>query len=186
MNKENIKNLDSNENSVLAMQEVNTNFIEERTQRIFEQLNCCIDENGLIDAAKLACSFGFKIVEHNGLPALLNGMITCDSSGNQMAINANFSKKQKRYSITYLLSTYLLYYQNQEFFNVKHLSSEEDLEASYMARLLLIPESVLNAIYSNTDRNNTQLADIFQVPCNVMEQRVQEINSAKGFLLIKK
>lgn len=28
MNKENIKNLDSNENSALAMQEVNTNFIE--------------------------------------------------------------------------------------------------------------------------------------------------------------
>ena len=150
-------------------------LVEERTQKVLEQFSLCIGVNSLIDFTKLASSFGFEIIEHKGLPDLLNGMITCDINGNQMAINSNLSKERKRYSIAYLLSNYLLYYQKQEFFDSKHLDSVENLDASYMARLLLIPESILKTINPDLGENIQWLADIFQVPYDIMEQRVQEI-----------
>lgn len=157
--------------------------VEERVQMIFEKTNCCINKNGLIDAAKLAYSFGFEIVEHNGLPYLLNGTITCDSNGNQMAINKKLSKEKKRYVITYLLASYLLYYQNQNFFIFDHLDSDEDPEVSYMSRSLLIPKLILN---QNINTDNQSLADFFQVPLDVMEQRTQEIKKAKRRKIILK
>ena len=167
-------------------QEDVANLLEERTKKIFEKLNHCIKPNGLIDITKLAYSFNFEIVEHKGLPELLNGMITCDINGNQMAINNNLSKESKRYSIAYLLSTYLLYYQNQEFFSFKHLESDEDLDASNMARLLLIPESILKTICPDYDEDTQWLAEMFEVPYTVMEQRIKEIKISKGSVLIKK
>ena len=182
-----INNSDSSiRNKPSVTQEIGINLVEERTQKIFERLNHCISSNGLIDATRLAYSFGFEIVEHKGLPYLLNGIITSNINGNQMAINDNLSKEHKRYSIAYLLSAYLLYYQKQEFFDFKHLDLEEDLEASYMARLLLIPESVLKTVGTDIEDNTQWLADMFQVPCNVMEQRIQEIKKSKCSILTKK
>lgn len=174
---------DVNSERIVRTRNINLTKIEARTKKIFERLNHCINTNGLIDATKLAYSFGFKIEEHKGLPDLLNGVITCDRNGNQMAINNNLSKEKKRYSITYLLSAYLLYYQNQDFFDFKHLTSDENLEVSYMTRLLLVPDDVLNHYIND---NNQRLSDMFQVPHNVMEQRVQEIKKAKGLVLTKK
>lgn len=164
----------------------NINLVEARTKKIFERLNYCFDSNGLIDATKLAYSFGFEIIEHKGLPDLLNGIITSNINDNQMAINDNLSKEHKRYSIAYLLSAYLLYYQKQDFFDYKHLDLEEDLDASYMARLLLIPEAILEKICTDVDNNVQWLADMFQVPCNVMEQRIKEIKKSKCSILTKK
>ena len=164
----------------------NNIFLEERTQKIFEKLGHCIKSNGLIDITKLAYSFNFEIVEHKGLPELLNGMITSDINGNQMAINNNLSKESKRYSIAYLLSTYLLYYQNQEFFSFKHLESDEDLDASNMARLLLIPESILKTICPDCDEDTQWLAEMFEVPYTVMEQRIKEIKKSMSSVLTKK
>lgn len=169
------------------MQENDMKLVEERTQKIYETFNHCINSNGLIDATKLACSFGLEIVEHKGLPAFLNGIITSDINGNQMAINYFLSKETKRYSIAYLLSAYLLYYQKQDFFLFKYLNnSEENLETSYMARLLLIPESTLKTIKPNIKYGTTQLAEMFQVPNDVMEQRIQEIKNKKNLLLTRK
>lgn len=164
----------------------NNSLIEERTQKIFEKLGHCIKSNGLLDITKLAYSFNFEIVEHKGLPDLLNGMITCDANGNQMAINNNLSKESKRYSIAYLLSTYLLYYQKQEFFSFKHIDSKEDLDASNMARLLLIPESILKTMCPDYDENSQWLAEMFEVPYNIMEQRIKEIKKLNGIVLTKK
>lgn len=176
----------SSTSSVVLRKENTENLVEERTQKIFEKLNHCIKSNGLLDITKLAYSFNFEIVEHKGLPDLLNGMITCDINGNQMAINNNLSKEYKRYAIAYLLSTYLLYYQKQEFFSFKHLGSDEDLEASNMARLLLIPESILKTICPDCNENVQWLADMFEVPYYVMEQRIKEIKKSKGSVLTKK
>lgn len=160
--------------------------IEERTQKILESLDSCIKPSGLIDATKLATSFGFEVVEQKEIPDLYSGIITCDSNGKQMAINNNMSKESKRYSITYLLSAYLLYYQKQDFFTFKHLISNEDFEVSYMTRLLLIPESVIEKVYPNAIKDQNLLANIFQVPYNVMEQRLKEIKETKHQVLIKK
>ena len=172
--------------TILSEQKCNNSLLEERTQKIFEKLGHCIKLNGLLDITKLAYSFNFEIVEHKGLPELLNGMLTCDINGNQMAINNNLSKESKRYSIAYLLSTYLLYYQNQDFFSFKHLELEEDLDASNMARLLLIPESILKTICSDCDGDTQWLAEMFEVPYTVMEQRIKEIKKSKGSVLTKK
>lgn len=51
-----------------------------------------------------------------------------------MSINNNLSKESKRYSIAYLLSTYLLYYNKHEFFCFKYLESCEDYNAAFTAR----------------------------------------------------
>lgn len=153
------------------------NIIEERTKKIFERLEC-FKTNGNIDITKLAYLFNFEIVENNGLPDLLNGMITCDLNGNQMVINNNLSKESKRYSIAYLLSIYLLYYQNENFFIYKHLEFDEEIDASMMARKLLIPnisESILKVMYPNYMNNIQELSEMFEVPYNVMEQRIKEI-----------
>lgn len=161
-------------------------ILEERTNKIYESLSYCVKPTGLFDIAKLAYSFDFEIVEQSGLPELLNGMITCDANGKQMAINNNMSKEYKRYSIAYLLSAYLLYYQGQDFFSFQHLEADEDLDASSMARLLLIPESLLKVIYHNCDENIQLLANTFEVPYNVMEQRIKETKKLKNSILIKK
>ena len=146
LNKPNNRVLDNTSiyTTVSQEQKCNNILLEERTQKIFDNLDHCINLNGLIDITKLAYSFNFEIIEHKGLPDLLNGMITCDVNGNQMAINNNLSKESKRYSIAYLLSTYLLYYKKQEFFSFKYIDLEEDLDASNMARLLLIRIYVKN------------------------------------------
>lgn len=131
------------------------NIIEERTKKIFERLEY-FNSNENMDITKLAYLFNFEIVENNGLPDLLNGMITCDLNGNQMVINNNLSKESKRYSIVYLLSIYLLYYQNENFFIYKHLEFDEKIDASMMARKLLIPnisESILKVMYPNYMNN---------------------------------
>ena len=160
--------------------------LEKKKQKTFEMFGICIKSNGLLDIAKLAHQFNFELVEHNGLPKLLNGMVTSGTNSNQMTINNNLSKESKRYSIAYLLSAYLLYYKKQEFFSFKHFEPEEDLEVSYMARLLLIPESLLKVIYHNCDENIQLLANTFEVPYNVMEQRIKETKKLKGSILIKR
>lgn len=161
-------------------------LLEEKTQKIFEKLGHCIKSNGLLDITKLAYSFNFEIVEQKGLPVLLNGIITCDINGNQMAINNNLSKEYKRYLIAYLLSGYLLFYKKQDFFCFKHTCLFEDSDASSMARLLLIPESILKTICPDCDENTKWLAEMFEVPYNVMEQRIKEIKKSKGSFLTKK
>lgn len=173
----------SNQDSSL---ENDTKFlVEERVKKIFKKLNHCVESNGLIDVTRLVNSFNFEIVENIGLPKLLNGIVTCDMNGNQMCINNNLSKESKRYSIAYLLSTYLLYYSKQEFFSFNHLESCEDYNAAFMARLLLIPESILRTAYSNSNGDIQYLSELFEVPSNVMEQRLKEINKFKKFALKK-
>ena len=160
--------------------------LEEKVQKTFEMFGICIKSNGLLDIAKLAHQFNFEIVEHNGLPKLLNGMVTSDTNSNQMTINNNLSKGQKRYSIAYLLSNYLLYYQGQDFLIFKYNNCAEDLEISYMARVLLIPSSALEHAYSDISENIEILSNIFEVPDNVMEQRIQDIKKIKRLNLVKK
>lgn len=172
--------------NILQPLELNTQLVEERTRKMFERLNYCFNANGLIDITKLASSFEFEIVEHNGLPELMHGIMTCDSNRKQMAINDNLSKEKKRYTIAYLVSIYLLYYQNQEFFMHKHLEKDENLEASYMARSLLIPAPIFATICPDANGNTQWLADMFQVPCDIMKKRIQEIKKEKNTILTKK
>lgn len=150
----------SNQDSSL---ENDTKFlVEERVKKIFKKLNHCVESNGLIDVTRLVNSFNFEIVENMGLPKLLNGIVTCDMNGNQMCIN-----------------------NKQEFFSFNHLESCEDYNAAFMARLLLIPESILRTAYSNSNGDIQYLSVLFEVPSNVMEQRLKEINKFKKFALKK-
>ena len=162
---------------------INKTLIQDRTNVIFKMFNDSIKENNLLDITKLAHLFKFEISEHNGLPELLNGMITCDTKSNQIAINNKLSKESKRYSIAYLLSTYLLYYKKQDFFIFKHLDSDEDLDASYMARLLLIPETILKNAYIDCGKDIQLLAKLFEVPDGVMEQRIRDVYKTKSLIL---
>lgn len=159
-------------------------ILEERTNKIYESLSYCVKPTGLFDIAKLAYSFDFEIVEQSGLPELLNGMITCDANGKQMAINNNMSKEYKRYSIAYLLSAYLLYYQGQDFFSFQHLEADEDLDASSMARLLLIPESIFKRLIPDSLETKWS-SEAFEVPYDVMEQRIKEIRKIRERVLVK-
>lgn len=158
-----------------------TELVEERVQKIFKRLDFCLDSGGLIDSVKLANALGFEVIQHKGLPGLMNGIITSDSNGKQMAINDNLSKEKKRYSITYLLSTYLLCYQNQDFFKQQHTDFDEDTDSSYMARLLLIPEPLLSSVISqNESKDSKSLANAFQVPIDIMEERLDELHKSKA------
>lgn len=159
--------------------------IQKRVQRIFDSLSFCYNCNGLIDTVKLARAFKFEVVEHKGLPALVNGIITVGGDGHQITINDNLSKDKKRYTIAYLLSTYLLYYQEDVFFIQKYIEKEEDLNAAYFTRLLLISESILltmspNAITNISDEDNKFLANMFQVPYDVMNKKIEDIKWLKG------
>lgn len=64
-----------------------------------------------------------------------------------------------------------------------HLDNDEDLGASYMARLLLIPERDLRNMSLNGVEDIQCLADIFQVPSCIMEQRIEEVKETKGLVL---
>lgn len=163
----------------------NKRLIEERSEKIFETLNMCINLNGLIDAVKLAKAFGFEIIEHNGLQPLINGIITSSCNSNEIVINDNLSKEQKRYTIIYLISNYLLYYQNQKIFNIRHIYLKEDVDAAYMARLLLIPEKILKISNSKNNENIQYLANIFCVPGIVMSERIADLNKTKHKILVK-
>jgi len=174
-----MKNMDAKKN--------NTNLVEERAQKVLENFSDCIRENGLIDVTKLACSLGFSVLQSDELSISLSGLITCNKESNQIAVNNNLSKKDKRYSIAYLLSTYLLYCQNQDSFTFEHHDSDEDVEAAYMARLLLIPDSVLETLCPNANPDELGLVDKFQVPYSIIEQRIEEISKRpKHPVLIKK
>lgn len=49
--------------------------------------------------------------------------------------------------------------------------------------LLLVPKSVLKTAYSNSNGDLQYLSGLFEVPSNVMEQRLKEINKFKNFIL---
>lgn len=178
-------------------QETKIIFLEERANKIREKLWYCFYKEGTVDSTKLAYSFGFEIVEHNGLPKLVNGVITSNKDGNQMAINNNLSIDKKRYVITYLLSTYLLYYQKQEFFKQMHLDNEEDYDAAYFARLLLISEKELLLFISKSRILNNkissveirELANIFKTTPDLIEKKIEDIKnkySKKNSKIVKK
>jgi len=172
-------------------QDLQIDIFKERERKIREKLYFCFYKDGKPDAVKLANAFGFEIIEHKGLPVLLNGIITCDSNGNQMAINNNISKKKKRYTIIYLLSHYLLYYQNQDFYIQKYSDKEENLDAAYFARLLLIPGNVLLA-FDGWNIKNKKVSEedirlwsnIYEVPYDVVNKRYEDLMNKNN--LVKK
>lgn len=164
--------------------ETEIEFLEERANKIREKLWYCFYKDGTVNITELTHSLGFEIFEHNGLPELVNGAITSNKDGNQMAINNNLSIEKKRYVIAYLLSTYLLYYQNQEFFKQMHLDNNEDYDATYFARLLLIPEKTLLFLYESKILNDKissveirELANIFKITPDVIEKKIEDIKN---------
>lgn len=55
-----------------------------------------------------------------------------------------------------------------------------------MARLLLIPKSILKTKRSNHDENIQLLAEMFEVPYSVMDQQIKEIDKPNESILRKK
>ena len=102
-------------------------------------------------------------------------------------LNIYFSKEQKRYTIAYLISSYLIFYNNEKFlgshFLGSHVFDNEIEEVAAFARMLLIPDNKLKASIS---KDCETLAYFFKVPVEVMDKRLKEVYKKDKILQRKK
>ena len=145
--------------------------IQKRLKMIFDKFAECSNELGIIDITKFARSFGFSVNESSDLPDDINGKINSANNNKKIILNIYFSKEQKRYTIAYLISSYLIFYNNDIFLGSHVLDNEIDAVASF-ARILLVPDNKLKAC--NT-RDCEALASYFSVPIDMMELRLKEV-----------
>lgn len=145
--------------------------IQKRVKKILDNFRDCKDEFGIMDITRFAVLFGFNINESRDLPNDINGKISSANNNKKIILNIYFSKEQKRYTIAYLISSYLIFYNNEIFLGSHVLDNEIDAVASF-ARILLVPDNKLKAC--NT-RDCEALASYFSVPIEIMELRLKEV-----------
>ena len=118
-----------------------------------------------------------------------NEFITLKKKNNNknIILNIYFSKEQKRYTIAYLISSYLIFYNNEKFlgshFLGSHVFDNEIEEVAAFARMLLIPDNKLKASIS---KDCETLAYFFKVPVEVMDKRLKEVYKKDKILQRKK
>ena len=145
--------------------------IQNRVKIILENFRECKSESEIIDITKFATLFGFIIYYDINSSKDINGRIICKKSRKEIILNRKCSKESKRYTICYLLASYLLFY-NKENFLGSHVFDNEIDEVSLFARMLLVPDNKLKAC--NT-RDCEALASYFSVPIDIMELRLKEV-----------
>ena len=145
--------------------------VQKRVKKILDNFRDCKDEFGIMDITRFAVLFGFNINESRDLPNDINGKIISTNNNKNIILNIYFSKEQKRYTIAYLISSYLIFYNNEIFLGSHVLDNEIDAVASF-ARILLVPDNKLKAC--NT-RDCEALASYFSVPIEIMELRLKEV-----------
>ena len=125
-----------------------------------------------IDTVHLANIFNFKVVEDENI--IPYGMLSINKE-NIIYIKDYLSIEMKRYVITYLLSYYLLYYNNSNQFLKLFMPNNEIEEVSYMSRKLLLNDKVFISKYKELNQNVEKLSSLFNVPRNVVEKRINDI-----------
>lgn len=143
-------------------------MINNRIDKIINSLN--ISEP--IDTVHLANIFNFKVVEDENI--IPYGMLSINKE-NIIYIKDYLSIEMKRYVITYLLSYYLLYYNNSNQFLKLFMPNNEIEEVSYMSRKLLLNDKVFIIKYKELNQNVEKLSSLFNVPRNVVEKRINDI-----------
>ena len=89
--------------------------VQKRVKKILDNFRDCKDEFGIMDITRFAVLFGFNINESRDLPNDINGKIISTNNNKNIILNIYFSKEQKRYTIAYLISSYLIFYNNEKF-----------------------------------------------------------------------
>ena len=169
--------------------------IQKRIKKILDNFKECDDDYSVIDITKFATLFGFDVSESYDLTDNINGKITSTNNSKKIVLNINFSKAHKRYTIAYLISSFLIFYNNETFLGSHTLDDEID-EVAAFARMLLIPENKLTFVrklslhqnklkkYTASDCEN--LAYLFNVPIEVMDIRLKEVYKKNSVLQRKK
>lgn len=146
-------------------------IIDNRVDKIINSLNILEP----IDAVHLANMFNFKVVEDENI--IPYGVLSINKE-NIIYIKEYLSIEMKRYVITYLLSYYLLYYNDSNQFLKLFMPNNEIEEVSYMSRKLLLNDRVFISKYKELNQNADKLSVLFNVPRNVVEKRINDITPA--------
>lgn len=157
-------------------------YIQKRLKMILDKFAECSNELGIIDINKFARSFGFSVNESSDLPKNIKDKINSANNNKNIILNIYFSKEQKRYTIAYLISSYLIFYNNEKFLG-SHVFDNEIEEVAAFARMLLIPDNKLKASIS---KDCETLAYFFKVPVEVMDKRLKEVYKKDKILQRKK
>lgn len=156
--------------------------VQKRVKKILDNFRDCKDEFGIMDITRFAVLFGFNINESHDLPNDINGKIISTNNNKNIILNIYFSKEQKRYTIAYLISSYLIFYNNEKFLG-SHVLDNEIEEVAAFARMLLIPDNKLK-LCTTTDCET--LAYFFKVPVEIMDLRLKEVFKKNNVLQRKK
>jgi len=89
-------------------------------------------------------------------------------------IKSNLSLDQKNYDLGCIFGRYAIHNGLNEKFNITNVSIEND-EAICFANNLLMPEDVFKNAYEKTKGNHMMLMITFNVPDNVIEDRIKEL-----------
>ncbi len=145
-------------------------IIDNRISKIINFLN--VEEP--IDIVNLTNVFGLKVIEDKNI--IPYGVLTINKEvGNIIYVKEYLSVEMKRYVISYLLSYYLLYYNNSSKFFKCFIPNEELAEVSYMARKLLLNEKIFSSKYYELNENIEKLSLLFTVPRDVISKRIDDI-----------
>lgn len=155
--------------------------IEKRIKLLESKLCSCFDSNGLIDVVKLANSYGFTVLEDKDMFCLVNGMLSYDENNSYIILNEEIDENYKRYTTIYLLCMYLLYYNGENIYVARKIDLDEDYNASYMARLMLIPNRIYKSANALGFYDEKDLAKVFKVPTKVVAKRNDDFKIKKLF-----
>lgn len=109
-------------------------------------------------------------IECRGHIAPVYGMTTGDGGERKIVVNADICPTWQRYIIAQMLGHWIAGHLNDEFertWDIWSSDSAEDAEASYIAALLLIPESALRE-----DGTLASIACVCDVPVELVYQRL--------------
>ena len=141
--------------------------------RVFKIINF-LNVKEPIDIVNLTNVFGLKVIEDKNI--IPYGVLTINKEvGNIIYVKEYLSVEMKRYVISYLLSYYLLYYNNSSEFFECFIPNEEIVEVSYMARKLLLNEKIFSSKNYELNENIEKLSLLFNVPGDVISKRIDDI-----------
>lgn len=139
-----------------------------------------------IDVIRLASIFNFNIYESNKLPLFVDGIIYSKNKDNNIIINVNLNKEDKRYMIVYLLSYYMLHIEDK---SINYHTSNHPIDklqrdeiTEYMARCLLVPKEELEKLDEYL-YNQEFCAKLFGTTKDLIDLRIKESHFKKKTLL---
>lgn len=178
----------------MRLNEMEKRVIEDTTSKILMENSYFNQEIPCVDIVEIAKENGF-VVGLAHLDNLDDGYISIHESQNRFSpqkkiigINENRSLPYKRFIIAHELGHYHLHYKPNEHFllhreNRRGKNCEEN-DADFFAATLLMPKKKFVEIYEKMKENGVtedqqilELANIFSVPIDSVERRIEEIYS---------